>query len=26
MYKSPVDVPNIRHKIEYKYRYRYRYR
>jgi len=24
MYKSPVDVPNIRHKIEYRYRYRYR--
>ena len=25
MYKSPVDVPNIRHKIEYRDRYRYRY-
>ena len=25
MYKCPVNVPNIRHKIEYRYRYRYRY-
>ena len=25
MYKCPVNVPNIRHKIEYRYRYRYSY-
>ena len=23
MYKSPVDVLNIRHEIDYRYRYRY---
>ena len=25
MYKSPVDVLNIRHEIDYRYRYRYRF-